>query len=135
MASPQASIRGPGDVRYRTRNIERSLAFYTRLGFTLDYLDPPAFAMASMDGVNLFLTARAESEARAMLHNRRRVARERKALVLDVDNLEVQIASMKKMGFRFRNEIEEGPAGRWIRLEDPDGNPVDLFETARPRSS
>jgi glyoxylase I family protein len=51
-------------------------------------------------------------------------------LVLEVDDLPSRVAAMKKAGLRFRNEIETGPGGSQIQLEDPDGNPVELFEPA-----
>jgi glyoxylase I family protein len=51
-------------------------------------------------------------------------------LVLEVNDLPSRVAVMKKAGLRFRNEIEVGPGGKQIQLEDPDGNPVELFEPA-----
>jgi glyoxylase I family protein len=47
-----------------------------------------------------------------------------------VDGLPARVAAMKQAGLRFRNEIEVGPGGKQIQLEDPDGNPVELFEPA-----
>jgi glyoxylase I family protein len=52
-------------------------------------------------------------------------------LVLEVEDLTARVEAMKKAGFHFRNEIEAGPGGKQIQLEDPDGNPVELFEPAR----
>jgi glyoxylase I family protein len=54
-------------------------------------------------------------------------------LVLEVDGLPSRVAAMKQAGLRFRNEIETGPGGSQIQLEDPDGNPVELFEPAPDR--
>jgi glyoxylase I family protein len=51
-------------------------------------------------------------------------------VVLAVADLPAHVEEMKKVGFRFRNQIEEGPGGRQIQLEDPDGNPVELLEPA-----
>ncbi|HYX28533.1 MAG TPA: VOC family protein [Pyrinomonadaceae bacterium] len=51
-------------------------------------------------------------------------------LVLRVDDLESTVRNMKEAGLPFRNEIEEGPAGKQIQVEDPDGNPIELFEPA-----
>ena len=50
--------------------------------------------------------------------------------MLRVDDLASVIAALKKSGIRFRNEMEEGPAGKQIQVEDPDGNPIELFEPA-----
>ena len=128
MPRSQGLARGIRDVRYPTRNVERSLAFYTRLGFTIDSQELPAFAQASMGGLKLFLT-RVETDGRPVQSDRR--PRARKAIVLEIEDLPAHIESLKSIGFRFRNEMKEGPGGRQIRLEDPDGNPVDLCETAR----
>ena len=49
----------------------------------------------------------------------------------EVDDLPSRVEAMKKAGLRFRNEIENGPGGKQIQLEDPDGNPIELFEPAR----
>jgi glyoxylase I family protein len=52
-------------------------------------------------------------------------------IVLRVADLPAHIESLKKAGLRFRNEIEVGPAGKQVQIEDPDGNPIELFEPAR----
>ena len=52
-------------------------------------------------------------------------------IVLEVTDLQACIAALKKAGVRFRNEMETGPGGRQIQIEDPDGNPIELFEPAR----
>jgi catechol 2,3-dioxygenase-like lactoylglutathione lyase family enzyme len=129
MASAQ--LRGRHAVHYRTKSIERSLAFYVRLGFRLDLLDSPASAQASMGALTLYLTRVDESEWRKTLGDRSR--RDRSGIVIDVEDLEAEVESMKRIGFRFRHEIEEGPAGKRMRLEDPDGNPVELVERIRVR--
>ena len=54
-------------------------------------------------------------------------------MVLEVDDLPACIAALKERGLRFRNEMETGPGGKQIQLEDPDGNPVELFEPAGKR--
>jgi glyoxylase I family protein len=53
--------------------------------------------------------------------------------VLRVDDLAALVKTMKNQGLRFRNEIETGPAGSQIQIEDPDGNPIELFEPASQR--
>jgi len=55
-------------------------------------------------------------------------SRNRISIVLRVGNLSSAIATLKKAGLRFRNEMEVGPGGRQIQIEDPDGNPIELFE-------
>ena len=50
--------------------------------------------------------------------------------MLQVEDLPAQIEALTRAGLRFRNRMEEGPGGRQIQLEDPDGNPIELFEPA-----
>jgi glyoxylase I family protein len=52
-------------------------------------------------------------------------------VILQVRDLPVRIADLKRAGGRFRNELEAGPDGKQIQIEDPDGNPIELFEPAR----
>jgi glyoxylase I family protein len=52
-------------------------------------------------------------------------------VVLRVADLPAHIESLTKAGLRFRNEMEGGPAGKQVQIEDPDGNPIELFEPAR----
>ena len=52
-------------------------------------------------------------------------------IILQVEDLPVRIADLKMKGVNFRNEMEIGPGGRQIQVEDPDGNPIELFEPAR----
>ena len=52
-------------------------------------------------------------------------------VVLRVTDLPAHIDALKKAGVKFRNEMEAGPGGRQIQVEDPDGNPIELFEPAR----
>ena len=126
------SIRGFHGVRYQTRDVERSLAFYTQeLGFKLDHQALPAFAQVSMGPLKLFLSGPDASGSRPLPDNRKQEPGGSNRVVLDVDDLPARIESMKRAGFHFRNEMEEGPAGKQIQLEDPDGNPVELFEAAR----
>jgi glyoxylase I family protein len=130
--SIQGFIRGFHGVRYQTRNVERSLAFYTQqLGFKLDHQALPAFAQVSMGPLKLFLSGPGASGSRPLPNNRKQEPGGSNRVVLDVDDLPAHIESMKRAGFHFRNEMEEGPAGKQIQLEDPDGNAVELFEAAR----
>ena len=52
-------------------------------------------------------------------------------VVLRVTDLAAQIEALRKVGVSFRNQMEVGPGGRQVQLEDPDGNPIELFEPAR----
>jgi glyoxylase I family protein len=128
----QDFIRGFHGVRYQTRDVERSLAFYTKeLGFKLDRQALPAFAQVSIGPLKLLLSGPGASGSRPLPNNRKQEPGGWNRVVLDVEDLPAHIESMKKAGFHFRNEMEEGPGGKQIQLEDPDGNPIELFEPAR----
>jgi glyoxylase I family protein len=119
-------------VRYQVGDILRSIAFYTEhLGFTLEHQQPPAFANVSLGPLRLLLSGPGASGSRTMPDGRRQEAGGWNRVVLRVVDLASRIEVMKKAGIRFRNDIEAGPGGRQIQIEDPDGNPIELFEPGR----
>jgi len=116
-------------VRYQVKDVERSIAFYTQhLGFKLEHQAGSAFASVSNGELNLLLSGPGSSGSRAMPDGSRQEPGGWNRIVLRVDDLPSLMAAMKNAGLHFRNEIETGPAGRQIQLEDPDGNAVELFE-------
>jgi len=129
-ATPTA-IQGVWGVRYQVADVDRAVAFYTgRLGFKLDSPKSPAFAQVSLGGLNLLLSGPGSSGARPMPDGRRQEPGGWNRLVLQVNDLPARIEEMKRAGVRFRNAMETGPGGRQIQVEDPDGNPIELFEPA-----
>jgi len=118
-------------IRYLVNDVERSIAFYTRhLGFKIEQQMSPAFAKVSRDDLTLWLAGPRSSAARPMPDGRRPEPGGWNRLVLEVEDLVSRVAEMKREGMRFRNEVVVGPGGKQILLEDPDGNPVELFEAA-----
>ena len=118
-------------IRYLVHDVERSIAFYTQhLGFKLDQQMGPAFAKVSRDDLTLWLAGPQSSAARPMPDGRRPEPGGWNRLVLEVRDLPARVAQMKQAGMRFRNEVVVGPGGKQILLEDPSGNPVELFEPA-----
>ena len=118
-------------VRYLVHDVERSIAFYTQhLGFRLVQQMGPPFAKVSRDDLTLWLAGPQSSAARPMPDGSRPEPGGWNRLVLEVENLVTRVEDMKKEGMRFRNEIVVGPGGKQILLDDPDGNPVELFEAA-----
>ena len=118
-------------VRYQVKDVDRSLAFYTeRLGFTLKRKAGPAIAIVSKDTLILWLSGPASSGARPMPDGRTQAPGGWNRIALEVDDLPASVAALKKAGVVFRNEIESGPGGQQIQLEDPDGNPIELFHPA-----
>ena len=129
----QKDIR-PAGIRYQVKDVDRSVAFYTQhLGFKLVQQSGPAFASVSNGNLILWLSGPKSSGSRPMPDGRQQEPGGWNRIALEVDDLPSLVAAMKKAGLRFRNEIETGPGGSQIQLEDPDGNPVELFQPA-PKS-
>jgi glyoxylase I family protein len=125
-------VEGLWGVRYQVRDISRSVAFYTEvLGFKLDMQNPPAFAAVSIGDFRLILSGPGTSGARPMPDGRSQEPGGWNRIMLRVQNLADQVETLKKSGLHFRNNIEVGPGGKQIQLEDPDGNPIELFEPSR----
>ena len=118
-------------VRYIVDEVDDAVEFYTkRLGFKVGYKMLPAFATVVRDDLTLWLAGPQSSAARPMPDGRRPEAGGWNRLVIEVKNIEALVDELKKAGLRFRNEIVKGPGGKQILLEDPSGNPIELFEPA-----
>jgi catechol 2,3-dioxygenase-like lactoylglutathione lyase family enzyme len=118
-------------VRYVVKDVDRALEFYTtRLNFQVVMRSGAAFAMVRRGELHLILGGPGSSGARPMPDGRPQEPGGWNRIVLYVDDLEAEIARLRTAGTRFRNAVEEGPGGRQIQLEDPDGNPVELHQAA-----
>jgi glyoxylase I family protein len=118
-------------VRYQVKDVSRSIAFYTEhLGFKLDLKNLPAFGQVSVGDFKLILSGPGASGSRAMPDGRHQEPGGWNRVILQVADLPAQIEELKKAGLHFRNQMETGPGGKQIQLEDPDGNPIELFEPA-----
>jgi catechol 2,3-dioxygenase-like lactoylglutathione lyase family enzyme len=112
-------------------DVERSISFYTKhLDFKLERQMSPAFAKVFRGDLTLWLAGPQSSAARPMPDGRRPEPGGWNRFVLEVTDLPARVAELKQAGLRFRNEIVVGPGGKQILLEDPEGNPVELFEPA-----
>ncbi|MGA9167820.1 MAG: VOC family protein, partial [Nitrososphaeraceae archaeon] len=119
-------------VRYQVKEVQRSIVFYTMmLGFNLDQQNLPAFGQVSIGNLKLILSGPGASDSRSMPDGRQQEPGRWNRIVLQVQDLPARIDELKKEGVHFRNEMEVGPGGRQILLEDPDGNPIELFEPAQ----
>lgn len=122
---------GVHGIRYQVADVDRSVAFYTQLfGFTLAQQHLPQFATLSLGAYQLFLSGPGASGSRPMPDGRRQQAGGWNRVVLHVTDLPAFIDELRKARLHFRNEMEVGPAGKQIQVEDPDGNPIELFEPA-----
>jgi glyoxylase I family protein len=118
-------------VRYQVTDVSRAVAFYVdELGFTLKHQQLPAFANVALGPLHLLLSGPGASGSRPLPDGRRQAPGGWNRIVVRVHDLPAVIARLEQSGLRLRNQMEEGPGGRQIQLEDPDGNPVELFEPA-----
>ncbi len=120
---------GPWGVRYQVKDVARSIDFYTqRLGFKLDAKHLPAFGQVSLGDLKLILSGPGASGSREMPDGHAQEPGGWNRVILQVDDLPSRVEELKKQGLRFRNQVETGPGGKQVQLEDPDGNPLELFE-------
>ena len=138
MSSADAATRGERlvlslhGIRYQCSDVQRSVDFYTKhLGFKLEHQQLPMFANVSLGDLKLLLSGPGASGSRPMPDGRRQEPGGWNRIVLRVDDIARAIDMLKKAGLQFRNQMETGPGGRQIQLEDPDGNPIEFFEPAR----
>ena len=128
----QSFVKGFHGIRYQVSDVSRAVAFYTsHLGFTLQHQQLPAFANVSLGHLQLLLSGPGASGSRPMPGGERQQPGGWNRIVLRVADLPAYIERLKNAGLQFRNEMEVGPGGRQIQLQDPDGNPIELFEPAR----
>jgi glyoxylase I family protein len=126
-----ALIQGVHGIRYQVKDVVRAVAFYTeRLGFKAGHQQPPAFANVSLGDVAILLSGPGASGSRPLPNGQRQEPGGWNRVVLKVTDLPALIDALEKAGVSFRNEMETGPGGKQIQIEDPDGNPVELFEPA-----
>jgi glyoxylase I family protein len=119
-------------VRYQVKDVKQSAYFYTEhFGFKVVHQAPPAFASLTLGALNLLLSGPGASGSRPMPDGRAQKPGGWTRIVLSVVDLPAWIEKLRKAGMRFRNQMETGPGGRQIQVEDPDGNPIELFEAAQ----
>jgi glyoxylase I family protein len=111
--------------------VARSISFYTtHLGFALAHQQLPAFASVSLGDAQILLSGPGASGSRPMPNGQHQEPGGWNRVVLRVHDLPLLIETLKQAGLQFRNAMETGPGGRQIQIEDPDGNPIELFEPA-----
>ena len=120
-------------VRYMIDDVPAAVAFYTTLlGFTLEMDASPAFAAVSRDGVRLLLSGEGSSGKRTLADGRCQVPGGWNRIHLQVSDLESEVERLRGAGVPFRtHEIVAGPGGAQVIIDDPSGNPIELFQSRR----
>jgi catechol 2,3-dioxygenase-like lactoylglutathione lyase family enzyme len=120
-------------VRYIVDDVEEAIAFYAgRLGFSVELNPAPGFAVLSRGDLRLLLNEPGAGGAgQPMPDGREPEPGGWNRIQLEVDDLAGEVGAIRDAGARFRNEIVEGRGGKQILLEDPSGNPIELFEPPR----
>ncbi|MFO1317720.1 MAG: VOC family protein [Burkholderiales bacterium] len=115
-------------VRYLVHDVDAALAFYTGpLGFALVERRGPPFAMVRRDDLTLWLAGPGTSAQRPLPGGAQPVPGGWNRLVLEVADLDATVAALRAAGVPFRGDVVSGPGGRQVLVEDPSGNPVELF--------
>jgi catechol 2,3-dioxygenase-like lactoylglutathione lyase family enzyme len=120
-------------VRYIIDDVPAAIRFYTTLlGFKLEHDASPAFAAVERDGVRLLLSGDGSSGKRPLPDGSRQVPGGWNRVHLEVADLPAEVARLRAAGVFFRtSDIVTGPGGAQVVLDDPSGNPVELFQPRR----
>lgn len=124
-------------VRYIVSDVDAAIAFYCRhLGFKEVMHPAPAFAMLTRGDLRLALTAPNPSPGggQPMPDGRQQEPGGWNRFAIEVSDLAAMVETLRKAGARFRNEIVTGVGGKQILVEDPSGNPIELFEPTIPEA-
>lgn len=118
-------------VRYMVHDVPASIDFYTRhLGFEVRTDAAPAFADVTRGSLRLLLSGPASSAGRPMSDGETPGPGGWNRIHFIVDDIAADVERLRAAGLTFRNDIVSGPGGRQILLEDPSGNPIELFQPA-----
>jgi predicted enzyme related to lactoylglutathione lyase len=121
-------------VRYMVNDLDLAVSFYTKnLGFQVRQESRPNFAMLSRENLELVLSTPfgPGGAAKPMSDGRHAEPGGWNRIILNVEDLAAEVSRLRKAQVHFRNDIATGPGGSEILLDDPSGNPVELFQPAR----
>ncbi len=119
------------NVRYMVDDVQESIDFYTRhLGFEVRTSAAPAFADVTRGNLRLLLSGPASSAGRPMPDGLKPGPGGWNRIHFIVDDIAADVERLRAAGLTFRNDIISGPGGQQILLEDPSGNPIELFQPA-----
>ena len=115
-------------VRYLVDDVDQSLPFYRALGFKLADRWGPPFAIVKRKGVSLWLSGPGTSARKKLPGGAVPEPGGWNRLVIEVKDLDATVLKLNALGVRFRSKPIKGPGGRQVLVEDPCGNPLELFE-------
>jgi catechol 2,3-dioxygenase-like lactoylglutathione lyase family enzyme len=119
------------NVRYMVDDVDAAVAFYTtHLGFTVRTAFAPAFADVVRGGLRLLLSGPTSSAGRPMPDGRTPGPGGWNRIHFIVEDIDAEVERLRAAGVTFRNDVVSGPGGRQILLDDPAGNPIELFQPA-----
>ena len=124
-------------VRYIVNDVDTAIDFYVKLlGFHLDMHPAPPFAMLSLGDLRLVLSAPNPSGGggQPMPDGTQQTPGGWNRFAIQLDDLEARVRKLREAGAHFRNDIVIGVGGNQILLEDPSGNPIELFEPKLPEA-
>jgi catechol 2,3-dioxygenase-like lactoylglutathione lyase family enzyme len=124
-------------IRYIVNDVDEAIPFYTEhLGFKLDLHPAPPFAMLSRGDLRLVLSApnSGGGGGQSMPDGTKPQPGGWNRFAVEVADIASTVAALRSAGARFRNDIVTGVGGKQILLEDPSGNPIELFEPLRPEA-
>ncbi|MEK6208437.1 MAG: VOC family protein [Chloroflexota bacterium] len=117
------------NVRYMVEDVEAAIAFYTTyFGFTVRSNMAPAFADVVRGSLRILLSGPKSSAGRPMPDGRQPGPGGWNRIHFVVEDIEADVARLRAAGVRFRNDIISGPGGKQVVLDDPSGNPIELFQ-------
>ena len=118
-------------IRYLVSDVDASVSFYIGiLGFDLLEKWGPPFAMVSRGDLTLWLSGPGSSASRPLADGSQPLPGGWNRLVLETDDLVALVEKLTQSGAHFRSEIVSGPGGKQVLIDDPSGNPIELFESS-----
>ncbi len=118
-------------IRYLVRDVDAVLPFYEALGFTLSDRWGPPFAIVERGDLAVWLSGPGTSAAKPMADGAKPEPGGWNRIVIEVDDIDATVATLTAAGARFRNAPISVPGGKQVLVDDPSGNPVELFEAKK----